>query len=137
MSIDEMQRFLDAELERAKAKREQAVEALQQADADVERIKRARAAYGTTPEEVEPPTVRPRRVIPKILANGKRMTREELLAALKGAGWSVTYEGREFTKTINANLWAGHLAFDGHRYYYPDDAERERIQRDNRRKKKR
>ncbi|HTF70904.1 MAG TPA: hypothetical protein VK638_50365, partial [Edaphobacter sp.] len=88
-------------------------------------------------EEVEPQIIRPRRVIPKILANGKRMTREELLAALKAAGWSVTYEGREFNKTINANLAAGILAFDGHRYYHPADAERERILHDGRKKKKR
>jgi hypothetical protein len=133
MSIDETQRFLDAELERAKANREQAVEALQQADANVERIKRARAAY----KAVEPQTVRPRRVIPKILANGKRMTREELLVALKDAGWNVTYEGREFNKTLNANKAAGILAFDGHYWYHPDDAERERILSDGRKKKKR
>lgn len=124
-----MQRFLDAELERAK-------ETLDQAKANLERIERARAAYSATPEDVEPQIIRPRRVIPKILANGKRMTREELRAALKAAGWSVTYEEREFNKTLNANNAAGILQFKDGLWYHPDDAERERILRDGRKKKK-
>jgi hypothetical protein len=128
MSNDEVQRFLDAEYERAKI-------ALEQAKANLERIERARFSYVVPAEE--PTKVRAARVIPHLFAGGKRLTREEFRRELKSLGWRAKFENREFTKLVNANLAAGGLAFDGQHYYRPDDAERERILRDGRKKKKR
>lgn len=133
MNNDEMLRFLDTELERAKAKEKQAEEALQQAREDVQRIERARAAYSATPKEVEPAEVRPHRIIPIIFAGGKRLDREQFRKALKAAGWSVTYEERELNKLINANKKSGYLAQDGPLFRHPDDAERERTLRKKKR----
>jgi len=135
MNNDEVQRFLDAEYERAKMEVDRAKIALEKAIADQERIERARLSYVTGPDE--PIKFRARRVIPNILANGKRMTREEFRAALKSFGWRPKFEERDLNKIINANRESGALARDAKGlFYYPDDDERERILRDGREKKK-
>lgn len=128
MNNDEIKRFLDAEYDRAK-------KAVEEAKANLERIERTRSSYVAPPGPKK--KVRPNRVIPIILADGKKLTRVQFLEALKNAGWSATYEEREFNKLINANIAGAVLAFDGKHYYHPDADERERILRDGRRKKKR
>lgn len=78
-----------------------------------------------------------KRIIADALKSGIGLTKQEIYELLMAAGWTTTYEGRDFSRIINTNVFSGNikLAEDG-RYYRPSEEERIRILRTNQEKRR-
>lgn len=123
----EMVQFLTRKRDEAAADAKRTADELARCEATLQQYLSGGPVSDELPPDDEDDT-KPFEIWNQVLANGVRLTRQEMFAALKAGGWVRQYEKRSFSKAINTNVSTGNIALDADgRYYKPTPQERERI----------